>query len=244
MFHLMPIITPAYPSMCATHNITMSTKTIITRELERGGDVTDKIFTGQLKWKDLFTTHTFFISDYKYYLSIVAASRTKEAQQVWSGFVESKVRLLVSNLDNQGSIAVARPFNKGFERVHRCEEEHVDVATSGDLRYQATDVKTETTDVVNDPKHDAAAEGGGDDMKMPNGDTESTKNANGEGMQTIYTTTYYIGIELHQGLFCSSLKEYSDGQQTETSVSISHIIRRSSRPSARTGKITIRSRTH
>jgi poly(A) polymerase len=206
MFHLMPIITPAYPSMCATHNITMSTKTIITRELERGGDVTDKIFTGQLKWDDLFTKHTFFTTDYKYYLSIVAASRTKDAQQVWSGFVESKVRLLVSNLDNQSSIAVARPFNKGFERVHRCKEEQVDVATSGDLRYQATDVKTETTDAVKDPKHDAAAEGGGEDMKMPNGGAELTETTtNGEEIQTIYTTTYYIGIELHQGLFCSSL---------------------------------------
>jgi len=206
MFHLMPIITPAYPSMCATHNITMSTKTIITRELERGGDVTDKIFTGQLKWDDLFTKHTFFTTDYKYYLSIVAASRTKDAQQVWSGFVESKVRLLVSNLDNQSSIAVARPFNKGFERVHRCKEEQVDVATSGDLRYQAIDVKTETTDAVKDPMHDAAAEGGGDDMKMPNGGAELTKTTtNGEEIQTIYTTTYYIGIELHQGLFCSSL---------------------------------------
>jgi len=223
----------------------LSTRTIITRELERGGDVTDKIFTGQLKWQDLFTTHTFFTTDYKYYLSIVAASRTKEAQQVWSGFVESKVRLLASNLDNQGSIAVARPFNKGFERVHRCEEEQVDVAISGDLRYQATDVKTETTDAVKDPKHDAAAEGGGDDMKTPNGNAESTNTtANGEGLQTIYTTTYYIGIELHQGLFCSSLLEYSDGQQMATNVSISHTRRTSLRPFARIGKITIRSKTH
>lgn len=203
MFHLMPIITPAYPSMCATHNITMSTKTIITRELEIGGDVTDKIFTGQKQWKDLFTKHTFFTQDYKYYLSIVAASRTKDAQHVWSGLVESKVRLLVSNLDNQGSIAVARPFNKGFERVHHCKgEEQIDVATSGDLKYQAKDVKTETTDMVKDPKHEAAAEGGGEDMKMPNGDAETTKTTtNGEEMQTIYTTTYYIGIELRQGLF-------------------------------------------
>jgi hypothetical protein len=34
-FHLMPIITPAYPSMCATHNISMSTKAVILRELQR-----------------------------------------------------------------------------------------------------------------------------------------------------------------------------------------------------------------
>lgn len=32
----MPIITPAYPSMCATHNVTQSTKKIIEEEFKRG----------------------------------------------------------------------------------------------------------------------------------------------------------------------------------------------------------------
>ena len=191
--------------MCATHNITMSTKQIIIRELERGGDITDKIFTGQLQWKDLFGKHTFFTNDYKYYLSIVAASRTKDAQHVWSGVVESKIRTLVSNLDNQGSIQVARPFNKGFDRVHHCKnEDQIDAVLNGDLKYQATDVKTETTDNIKDPKHAAAAEGGAEDMKMPNGDTEVSPTVeNGSEIHTIHTTTYYIGIELRQGLFCS-----------------------------------------
>ncbi|KAG6988557.1 poly(A) polymerase pla1 [Physcia stellaris] len=200
MFHLMPIITPAYPSMCATHNITMSTKAIIMRELERGREITDKIFMGQLQWKDLFNKHTFFTHDYKYYLSIVAASRTKDAQQVWSGHVESKVRLLVTNLDNQGSIEVARPFNKGFDRVHHCKNEaEIEAVLGGDLKYQATDVKTETTDAVKDPKHAAAAEGGAEGMKMPNGDSETAPTVeNGTEIHTIYTTTYYIGIELRQ----------------------------------------------
>ena len=196
-FHLMPIITPAYPSMCATHNITMSTKKIIVRELERGGDIVDKVFTGQLQWKDLFARHTFFTQGYKYYLSIVAASRTKDAQLVWSGLVESKVRLLVSSLETQGSIEVAHPFNKGFERVHHCSNENeIEAVLSGDLRYQAANIKTETTDLVNDPKHTAAAQGGADDMVLPNRNGVAV--GDGDGKHTIYTTTYYIGIELVQ----------------------------------------------
>ena len=176
----------------------MSTKTIIIRELERGGDIADKIFTGQLQWKDLFTKHTFFTDDYKYYLSIVAASRSKDAQHVWSGLVESKVRLLVSNLETQESINVARPFNKGFDRVHHCRnEKEIEAVISGDLKYQATDVKTETTDTIKDPKHSVAAEGGADDMTMPNGNGEVS--INGEELHLIYTTTYYVGIELVQG---------------------------------------------
>ena len=197
----MPIITPAYPSMCATHNITMSTKTIIVRELGRGGDIADKIFTGQLQWKDLFTKHDFFTKGYKYYLSIVAGSRSKDAQHVWSGLVESKVRLLVSNLETQGSIQVARPFNKGFHRTHVCtSEEEIDSVISGDLNYQAPDVKVETTDTVKDPKHIAAAEGGADcGMAMPNGNDDS--DIEGGEQHRFFTTTYYIGIELAQGQY-------------------------------------------
>ena len=197
-FHLMPIITPAYPSMCATHNITMSTKKIIIRELERGGDIVDKIFTGQLQWKDLFNRHTFFTQGYKYYLSIIAASRSKEAQLVWSGLVESKVRLLVSQLETQGSIEIAHPFNKGFDRVHHCSnEDEVEAVSNGELQYQAKNIKTESTDLANDPKHGAAANGDAENMVVPNGHSEVQ--VNGEEKHVIYTTTYYVGIELAQG---------------------------------------------
>lgn len=207
--HIMPIITPAYPAMCSTHNVTMSTKTILTRELDRGGDITDKIFLGQLQWKDLFDKHTFFTDGYKYYLSVIAASRSKDAQHVWSGLVESKVRLLVLNLQNQGSIEVARPFNKGFDRVHHCKDENeIEAVISGDLKYQATDIKTETTDSIKDPKHSAAAEGGADDMTMPDGSSEVS--INGQEVFTIYTTTYYIGIELVQGTDPGNLSTRSD----------------------------------
>lgn len=194
-YHLMPIITPAYPSMCATHNVTMSTRTIVTTELKRGGDLCDKIFTGKLAWEDLFIGHTFFTQDYKYYLSIVSSSRTKEAQQLWSGLVESKVRHLVGNLDHNELISLAHPFNKGFERVHRCHsDEGVLSIMRGDLTHQVKDIKTETTDATNDPKHNAAAEGIVEDIKQEKAVTET----NGAEVKVLYTTTYYIGLQLSQ----------------------------------------------
>lgn len=194
----MPIITPAYPAMCATHNIGPTTKKIIIQELERGGDITDKISFGRLQWKDLFTKHTYFTKDYKYYLSIISGSMSKDVQASWSGFVESKVRLLVQALEGQGTIGVARLFNKGFAREHRCkDEDEIEAVLHGDMQHQATNVKTETTDIINDPLHNAVAQGNTDATAISNGSSEVVRN--GIEPHTFFTTTYYVGIELAQG---------------------------------------------
>jgi poly(A) polymerase len=189
----MPIITPAYPSMCATHNISMSTKAVILRELQRGGDIVDKIFLKQLTWNDLFARHSFFTQDYKYYLSITASSRTKEAESVWSGLVESKIRHLVGALDRKPTIAVAHPFPKGFERVHIVSnEEEAEAVKNGSIKYQDKGTKTETTDERNDAVHEAAALSGVENAEV---EPVGEKSANGDS-HIIYTTTYYIGLEL------------------------------------------------
>ncbi|KAI9741766.1 MAG: hypothetical protein M1834_000152 [Cirrosporium novae-zelandiae] len=197
-FHLMPIITPAYPSMCATHNVTMSTKEIIQKEMQRGGDIVDKIFLGQMQWKDLFVRHEFFTHGYKYYLSVVATSKSKDSQHIWSGLVESKVRHLVTGLDAQDAIKTAHPYVKGFERVHHCKnDDQCEAVSNGDLQYQVTGIKTQTTDSTNDPKHTAAAQAGSEDLQTPNANGNGV--ANGTEERIVYTTTYYVGIELHTG---------------------------------------------
>ncbi|CAN6674670.1 poly(A) polymerase [Trichomonascus vanleenenianus] len=129
-YHRMPIITPAYPSMCATHNITASTKEIILSELRRGGKVVDEIMTGRRKWGDFFEKHTFF-NDYKYYLSITAATKgSLDDQLKWAGMVESKLRLLVQKLEILDTIEIAHPFNKTFDREYKCatDEEAMRIA--------------------------------------------------------------------------------------------------------------------
>ncbi|KAJ5925934.1 hypothetical protein N7454_007444 [Penicillium verhagenii] len=195
-FHLMPIITPAYPSMCATHNISMSTKTVLLRELQRGGDMVDRIFLKQLSWNDLFTRHSFFTNAYKYYLSITASSRTKEAEGIWSGLVESKLRHLVGALDRKSVIAVAHPFPKGFERVHVTRNENeIEEVKLGSTKYQAKGTTTETTDETNDAAHQAAAQSGAENVLVPE---PSETPVTTDSSPTMYTTTYYIGLELNQ----------------------------------------------
>lgn len=199
-FHLMPVITPAYPSMCATHNISNFTKRIICREMERAFEIVEKIFSKQLRWKDLFSRHSFFTDGYKYYLGVIAASRSREAQLTWSGLVESKVRLLVSLLEHVESIELAHPFVKGFDRVHRCRtEEEVERILQGDLRFHAKRVQTESTDLVHGHQPDRDPNGNTPAPPQNGGAPDSNGDDAGNGFRyTIYTTTFYIGIEIAQ----------------------------------------------
>jgi poly(A) polymerase len=61
----MPIITPAYPSMCSTHNVTDSTKSVMLREFARATEVVDRVGEGKGVWLELLDNNDFFYS-YKY----------------------------------------------------------------------------------------------------------------------------------------------------------------------------------
>lgn len=158
----MPVITPAYPSMCATFNITRSSMTIIQRELRRGLEISEQIMVGKRPWSDLFVKHTFFTSGYRYYISVVSASKDKEAHKVWSGYVESKVRMLVQKLEQHPSIALAHAFNKGYDRRHLCKnEQEIGLVQEGSLEFMIKDgdesklngaaVKTEKSEAESKP---------------------------------------------------------------------------------------------
>ena len=69
--------------MCATHNITKSTKEIIIGELKRAAEIVDRIMTGQDEWNSLFKKHEFYTKGYKYYLTIVVASKDKDTHSGW-----------------------------------------------------------------------------------------------------------------------------------------------------------------
>ncbi|KIV99740.1 hypothetical protein, variant 3 [Verruconis gallopava] len=185
--HIMPVITPAYPSMCATNNITPSTKEVIIRELKAGGAIYNDIYHGKKTWKALFEKHTFFTSSYKYYLSVIAMSRCEPAHQVWSGLVHSKVRRLVMAIENADSgVNIAHPFPDGFDRVHKCRtEEEVDSILHGDMRFL-----TKLTDEEIKARN-AAAEA----LSKNNKDPKTVPEVQGD-IRTIYTTTFYIGLEL------------------------------------------------
>lgn len=182
--NLMPIITPAYPSMCSTFNVTHSNKAVIVREIERGFKIAGDIFAGKAQWGDLFAKHSFFTKDHKYYLSIIASSRDPEDAKAWAGTVESKVRHFVGFLDGASKmVQLARPFNKQLKREHRIEnEEQFLEVRKGDMKYKVAETKeVESTDP--DLVDSAGA-----------GTSEEATTAKVEGGMTVFTYTSYIGI--------------------------------------------------
>lgn len=131
--HRMPIITPAYPSMCATHNVSQSTQMIMTEEFRKGSEIVEKVIVGTAQWSDLFAKHDFF-HKYRYYLQVIASTGDKDLQLKWSGTVESRIRQLVMKLEYVESLTLAHPFVKGFEQATHCmSEEEVRAAAQGEI---------------------------------------------------------------------------------------------------------------
>ncbi|KAK3908897.1 Poly(A) polymerase gamma [Frankliniella fusca] len=106
-YHLMPIITPAYPQQNSTFNVSMSTRTIMEEEFQQGLAITDDIMVhGRASWHKLFEPPNFF-QKYRHYLILLASAATPEDQLEWCGLVESKVRHLIGNLERNQHIKLA-----------------------------------------------------------------------------------------------------------------------------------------
>lgn len=96
-YHLMPIITPAYPQQNSTFNVSVSTRTIMQEAFENGLSITEEIIMGKATWDKLFEPPNFF-GKYKHYIVLLARSLTAEDQLEWCGLVESKIRHLIGKI--------------------------------------------------------------------------------------------------------------------------------------------------
>ncbi|KAH8402468.1 hypothetical protein KR009_012216 [Drosophila setifemur] len=113
-YHLMPIITPAYPQQNSTFNVSESTKKVMLTEFNRGMNITDEIMLGRIPWDRLFEAPSFFYR-YRHFIVLLVNSQTADDHLEWCGLVESKVRLLIGNLERNPHIALAHVNPKCFE---------------------------------------------------------------------------------------------------------------------------------
>lgn len=111
MRQVAPMITPAYPAMNSTLSVSRQTLQILQEEFSRGHIIVDKLYKDYIKgdvldedkvesgeiWEELFESSDFFIG-YPHYLSLCIVGPSQQDAQSWAGFVESRLRKLVSDM--------------------------------------------------------------------------------------------------------------------------------------------------
>ncbi|XP_020100843.1 nuclear poly(A) polymerase 1 [Ananas comosus] len=96
--HQMPIITPAYPSMNSSYNVSSSTLRVMTEEFQRGFDICEAMEANRSEWDTLFVPYPFFEA-YKHYLEIDITAENEDDLRKWKGWVESRLRTLTLKIE-------------------------------------------------------------------------------------------------------------------------------------------------
>jgi len=95
--HLMPIITPAYPSMNSSYNVTESTLQLMTEQFRQADGICAEVLYNPSKsvdWSRLFQPFPFF-EKYKHYVEVQVAADSEENHVKWEGWVQSRLRYLI-----------------------------------------------------------------------------------------------------------------------------------------------------
>ncbi|KAJ8959393.1 hypothetical protein NQ318_022081 [Aromia moschata] len=119
-YHLMPIITPAYPQQNSTFNVSQSARHIMMEEFKAGLHTTDDIMLGKCTWNKLFEPPPFF-TKYKHFIVLLVTGNSGDHLE-WCGLVESKVRLLIGNLERNQFITLAHINPENFSMLESQKE--------------------------------------------------------------------------------------------------------------------------
>ncbi|GKV36605.1 hypothetical protein SLEP1_g44716 [Rubroshorea leprosula] len=91
--HLMPIITPSYPCMNSSYNVSISTRRVMMEQFQYGNKICEEIELNNTQWNALFKPYLFFES-YRNYLQIDIVGADDDDLRAWKGWVESRLRQL------------------------------------------------------------------------------------------------------------------------------------------------------
>ncbi|XP_010472608.1 PREDICTED: nuclear poly(A) polymerase 2-like isoform X2 [Camelina sativa] len=117
-YHLMPIITPAYPCMNSSYNVSQSTLRVMTEQFQFGNTICQEIELNKQHWRSLFEQYMFFEA-YKNYLQVDVLAADAEDLLAWKGWVESRFRQL--------TLKIERDTN-GMLMCHPQPNEYVDTS--------------------------------------------------------------------------------------------------------------------
>ncbi|KQK17994.1 nuclear poly(A) polymerase 4 isoform X2 [Brachypodium distachyon] len=96
--HHMPIITPAYPCMNSSYNVSTSTLRVMIEQFQFGNKICQEIELNKANWPALFESFQFFEA-YKNYLQVDIIAEDDEDLRLWKGWVESRLRQLTLKIE-------------------------------------------------------------------------------------------------------------------------------------------------
>ncbi|WJX35837.1 Nuclear poly(A) polymerase 4, variant 3 [Trifolium repens] len=97
-YHIMPIITPAYPCMNSSYNVSTSTLRVMMEQFCHGNKICDEIELSKSQWSALFQPYVFFEA-YKNYLQVDIVALDADDLLLWRGWVESRLRQLTLKIE-------------------------------------------------------------------------------------------------------------------------------------------------
>ncbi|XP_047083075.1 nuclear poly(A) polymerase 4-like isoform X1 [Lolium rigidum] len=96
--HHMPIITPAYPCMNSSYNVSTSTLRVMIEQFQFGNKICQEIELNKANWSALFEPFNFFEA-YKNYLQVDIIAEDDADLRLWKGWVESRLRQLTLKIE-------------------------------------------------------------------------------------------------------------------------------------------------
>lgn len=113
--HIMPIITPAYPSMNSSYNVGVPQLRRIQIELNKADRLMDEICEGHANFRDLFVGNDFFQSHMHFLQVNIIAGNANDFLE-WFRLCESRLRILIAGLESPECGIEVFPFAKFFDR--------------------------------------------------------------------------------------------------------------------------------
>eukprot|EP00971_Amphidinium_carterae_P310221 6164692-Amphidinium_carterae.1 len=94
--------------MNSTYNVSESTKRILMQEFARGSKIAAQVQQGKCQWAEVYKPLPFF-TQHKHFLHMEVFARSMQVFTKWTGWVESKLRHLVKQLEQLPEVQV-RPL--------------------------------------------------------------------------------------------------------------------------------------
>jgi poly(A) polymerase Pap1 len=141
--HLMPILTPVFPSQNSTHNVNLSTLAVMSAEFNRGREIMQRLATAPSAWAALFEPSDFF-GRYNIFMAVTAKSHKEDQHTKWEGLVEARIRYFVSSIEQREEFKVVHPLARILRRHTGTSRESDSVIAAENAEEKEDDAELDT----------------------------------------------------------------------------------------------------